>query len=172
MSDREVTPQCLPTLPPGRTSSPHYKMLKLKKTIDFSLLGEDESEDVRDRDGVMDLDDDLSEETSPSPPALKLTRVNMSSSRSSSVYSPPCSTPLSRLGQFLCSPSPPQAASRGSRLFSRPARKSLSHLGAEKCQSSTLGRRSVGKLQGSVNTNPFTPLADSQAKNRKRQFYR
>ena len=57
-------------------------MLKLKKTIDFNLLGDDESEAVRGEDpgAVMDLDDDLSEETSPSPPPLKLARIKVSSS--------------------------------------------------------------------------------------------
>ena len=147
-------------------------MLKLKKTIDFTLLG-DESEDVRGAPAVMDLDleDDLSEETSPSPPPLKLARINISNS--SEFSSPPCSTPLSRLGaQFFSSPSPTQTLTRGSRLFSRPARKSFSQVEAEKSKSSQVGRKSVGKLQGSVNTNPFTPLADSQTKNRKRQFYR
>ena len=150
-------------------------MLKLKKTIDFNLLGDDESEAVRGEDpgAVMDLDDDLSEETSPSPPPLKLARIKVSSSSPGLQFSsPPCSSPLSRLGQFFCSPSPPQTTARtGSRLFPRPptaARKSFSQLELER------GRKSVGKLGGShvVNTNPFTPLVDSQTKNRKRQFYR
>ena len=147
-------------------------MLKLKKTIDFNLLG-DEGEDVREEGSVMDLDDDLSEETSPSPPPLKLARINISSS-SPQFSSPPCSTPLSRLGQFFSSPSPTQNTTRGSRLFSRPGRKSFSQVEAEreKLKSSQAGRKSLRKLQGSVNTNPFTPLADSQTKNRKRQFYR
>ena len=145
-------------------------MLKLKKTIDFNLLGEDENEDLRGEPAVMDLDDDLSEETSPSPPPLKLARINISNP--SEFSSPPCSTPLSRLGQFFSSPSPTQNTSRTSRLFSRPARKSFSQVEAAKCKSSQVGRKSVGKLHGSVNTNPFTPLADSQTKNRKRQFYR
>ena len=141
-------------------------MLKLKKTIDFNLLG-DECEDVREEEAVMDLDDDLSEEPSPSPPPLKLAKVSSISSPGK-FCSPPCSTPLSRLGQFFSSPSPTQNSGGASRLFSRPARKSFSQVElVVKWKTSQLG-----KLQGSVNTNPFTPLADSQTKNRKRQFYR
>ena len=140
------------------------EMLKLKKTIDFNLLG-DESEAHMGGSGVMDLDDDLSEETSPSPPPLKLARINISHC-SDLQSSPPCSTPLSRLGQFFSSPSPPQQGARTSRLFFKPLRKSISKL--PDCKSSKVSGKSVG----SVNRNPFTPGGHSHTLNRKRHFSR
>ena len=139
------------------------EMLKLRKTIDFNLLGEESEADRG--SGVMDLEDDLSEETSPSPPPLKLARINISNS--SEFSSPPCSTPLSRAGPFFCSPSPTQTTARLTRLFSKPVRKSISKLPTEKSQSSVVLRKCVG----SVNTNPFTPAPGSH-QNRKRLFSR
>ena len=142
------------------------KMLKLRKQIDFNLLGDD-GDSVRN----MDLDDlDLSEETSPSPPALKLSKVPVSrvfNSRntsirrlSSPITSPPSpciATPARGTMSFSFSttPSPTQPESRVTRLFSKPAKKSVSKLSPVNCPSSS------GKFQKSVNTNPFTPLGDN-----------
>jgi len=110
----------------------------------------------------MDLD--LSEETSPSPPPLKLARINISNC-SPEFSSPPCSTPLSRAGPFFCSPSPTQNSAR---TFSKPVRKSISKIQPENWKSSKVCRKSAG----SVNTNPFTPAGDSHTQNRKRLFSR
>ena len=56
-----------------------------------------------------------------------------------------------------------------SRVFSKPVKKSLSKISPDKSDSLDVSR----KLPKSVNTNPFTPLADSQiVGSRKRQFLR
>ena len=152
-------------------------MLKLRKQIDFNLLGDDN--DVN----QMDLDEDLlSEETSPSPPAIKFAKIPVSrvfnqrrsfdATNQNSPLSPesPCPTPSG--GSFFTTPSPTQPSARlSSSLFSKPAKKSLSKISPAPVSRKSEGLNLSRKLIKSVNTNPFTPLADSHT-SRKRQFFR
>ena len=162
-------------------------MLNLRKQIDFGLLGEEGDHPLVNK---MELDDYLSEETSPSPPAVKVARIPVSrvyqrrrSVDDTNQNSPPCTpgsngaprthTRLPSSGggggsfQYFTTPSPTQPQARVTRLFSKPTKKSLSKTSPEKSENLNLSR----KLQKSVNTNPFTPQGESQT-GRKRQFYR
>ena len=69
-------------------------MLNLRKQIDFGLLGEEGDHPLVNK---MELDDYLSEETSPSPPAVKVARIPVSrvyqrrrSVDDTNQNSPPC----------------------------------------------------------------------------------
>ena len=154
-------------------------MLKLRKQIDFNLLCDD-NEDV-DVMNKMELDGSLSEETSPSPPPIRMAKISVSRvfprrqsldktyQKSPSAKLSPCTpgprSSTSAASSFYTTPSPTQPSPRVSRLVFKPGKKSVSKVSPGKCESLNLSR----KLQKSVNTNPFTPLGECQTR-RKRQL--
>ena len=98
-------------------------MLKLRKQIDFNLLGDENDANE------MELDDSLSEEISPSPPSIKVAKIPVSrvfqqrrsldQSNQNSPLSPdsPCGGASSGVGslQFFTTPSPTQPTINTSR---------------------------------------------------------